>query len=187
MTLLGPSGLVLGTGPRGQVAMRIFRPKGTRLALGAPEYVSWLVAYRAGALGAHLTVLGDAGPWGPLLERLGQAGISVEASRRAPDQGYPYRPSLILGDPPPHVGPWQAHVGLVSPDDAAGRFRSADLALVTPDDEMAGHLRRAFHLTGGQLRAAAALSENQVAFTTDHRLVRVTVRPGPLEYRALFG
>lgn len=187
MSVFGPSGLLLGAGARGPVAVRLFRPRGTRVAVGAPDYVSWLVAYRAGALGAHITVLGDADPWRTLLDRLRHAGVSIETGRRAPDAGYPYRPSLVLGDPPPHVGAWQAHVGLVTPEDAPGRFRSADLALVTPDDEMAGHLRRAFSLSQGQARAAASLAENQVAAVSDHRLVRATMRPGPLEYRALFG
>ena len=76
---------------------------------------------------------------------------------------------------------------MASPEESPAPFRAADLALVTPDEEGAANLRRAFFLTGGQTRAASTLSENQVAVVSAHRLVRATVRPAPLEYRALFG
>ncbi|GAA1712821.1 hypothetical protein [Propioniferax innocua] len=187
MSVLGPSGLVLGQGPRGPVTIRLFRPHGTRIVLGAPEYVSWLVVYRAAALGVHISVTGDAEPWRSLLDRLRHTGVSVDHGPQIPDSGLPYRPSLVLGDLPPQLGPWQAHLGVASPEESPAPFRAADLALVTPDEEGAANLRRAFFLTGGQTRAASTLSENQVAVVSAHRLVRATVRPAPLEYRALFG
>ena len=187
MSVLGPSGLVLGQGPRGPVTIRLFRPRGTRVVLGAPEYVSWLVVYRAAALGAHISITGDTEPWRSLVDRLRHAGVTVDHGPQVPDSGFPYRPSLVLGEQPPQLGPWQAHIGLGSPEESLATFRAADLALVTPGEDGAANLRRAFFLTGGQMRAASALSENQVAAVSAHRLVRVTVRPAPLEYRALFG
>lgn len=182
----GPAGLVLGPGVRGPVATRLFRPKGTRVALQAPDYVGWLLVHRSAALGAHISV-GDPGPWQTLLDRIARAGASVDIGGTVPDCGLPYRPSLVLGDATGHIGPWQAHIVTVAADDALARYRAADLAIATPDEAGAEHLRRAFHLTGGQARAAQALSENQVALVSAHRLVRVTVRPGHQEYRALFG
>lgn len=50
----GPAGLLLGHGPAGPVTIRLFRPDPTRAFLCTPEWVTWLIAFRAVCLGAHV-------------------------------------------------------------------------------------------------------------------------------------
>lgn len=195
----GPSGLLLGRGPGGPVALRLFRPEPTRLYLAVPEYMRWLIAFRAVCLGAHLSVIAeDHREWLVLADTIRACGGTIDLLRdteNVPGQGRPFRPSLIIDDmdaiqPTYRLGAWQAvaHIGDPSSGKAVGELRNSDVAIVTPLDGKTGeNLRRAYALPSSQVKAASDLGETEVALASVRRLARVVVPPAPMEYRMLFG
>ena len=195
----GPSGLLLGRGPGGPVALRLFRPRPTRLYLAVPDYMRWLLAFRAMCLGAHLSVLAeDHREWLVLGHTLRACGGTIDPLRdleNVPGQGRPFRPSLVIDDmdavqPTHRLGAWQAlaRIGDPTSSKAVGELRNCDVAIVTPLDGRTGeNLRRAYALPSTQVKAASDLGETEVALASVRRLARVTVPPGPMEYRMLFG
>ncbi|WP_296139512.1 hypothetical protein [uncultured Tessaracoccus sp.] len=195
----GPSGLLLGRGPGGPVALRLFRPRPTRLYLAVPDYMRWLLAFRAMCLGAHLSVLAeDHREWLVLADTVRACGGTIDLLRdleNVPGQGRPFRPSLVIDDmdavqPTHRLGAWQAlaRIGDPTSSKAVGELRNCDVAIVTPLDGRTGeNLRRAYALPSTQVKAASDLGETEVALASVRRLARVTVPPGPMEYRMLFG
>ncbi len=120
----GPSGLVLGIGQGGPVTMRLFRSQATRLFLATPEYMTWLLAFRAMCLGAHLSVIvEDHRRWLTLADTVRACGGTIDLLRgteNIPGQGRPYRPSLIIDGmqaipPTERLGAWQSLVTLGDP------------------------------------------------------------------------
>lgn len=195
----GPSGMVIGRSNRSEVSLRLFRPDGTRIFLAAPEYATWLLVFRATSLGAHITILADeSGNWKSLAQAIQRAGGTVDlhhSPERVPGQGRPYRPSLVVDDLTGFdsgqlaVGAWQAIavVGDVSAGSAVHSLRNCDLALLGPVDAKGlDNVRRAYVLNQAQLRQAANLGQSDVALAMPRRITRVSMPPGPLEYRLLF-
>ncbi|MVA74817.1 hypothetical protein GC722_02025 [Auraticoccus sp. F435] len=200
----GPSGLLLGTtrnerGETSSLAVRLFRNRPTRVFLAVPEYVSWVLAFRCVALGAHLTVLtGDPRRWGRLVRAVTDSGGSVDLlgpDGTPPGSGRPYRPSLVLDDVAHYdgsqaaLGPWQAV--LVNENAAASgavfQLRSCDMAVVGPcDARVTENLRRAYALGPRQVRDCTALGQDEVVLAMPRRLLRVQVPPTPTEYGVLF-
>ncbi|NLE97634.1 MAG: hypothetical protein GX596_06560 [Propionibacterium sp.] len=198
VTSTGPSGLLLGRGPGGPVALRMFRPQPTRLYLAVPEYMQWLIAFRAMAIGAHISVIApDHREWLALADVVRACGGTIDLLRSTeniPGQGRPFRPSLIVDEmdavqPTHRLGAWQAvaRIGDASSNKAVGELRNSDVAIVTPLDGKTGeNLRRAYALPASQVKAASDLGETEVALASVRRLARVTVPPSPMEYRMLF-
>lgn len=195
----GPSGLVLGKGARGaEVAVRLFRPQGTRVLMDAPDYAKWLLCFRAAALGAHLSVVSeDHRPWRALAEAISRCGGTVDLLRelgKVPGAGRPYRPSLVIDDasgsdaPVGNVGPWQAVAVMesLSASSAVHSLRTSDLALVGQTDGKAiDNLRRAFVLSPTQVKIFDQL-ESSVVVAMPRKVVKVDFRPTSGEYRLLF-
>ena len=195
----GPSGLVLGIGQGGPVTMRLFRSQPTRLFLATPEYMTWLLAFRAMCLGAHLSVIvEDHRRWLTLADTVRACGGTIDLLRgteNIPGQGRPYRPSLIIDGmqaipPTERLGAWQSLVTLGDP--SAGKpvsdLRAADVALIAPmSSKAAEHLRRAYALASGQVKAVTDLEETELVVASVRRMTRVNVAPSPTEYRMLFG
>lgn len=204
MVRTGPSGLLLGTTTDAQrrtspLTVRLFRNRPTRVFLAVPEYVGWLVTYRAISLGAHLSVMAqDHRRWGRLAHAVRASGGTIDllqAGERPPGSGRPYRPSLVVDDTHDYdgsqvaLGPWQA--ALVHENAAASGaifpLRSCDMALVGPCDARVGeNLRRAYALSARQVKECAGLSENEVVLAMPRRLMRVQIPPTPTEYEVLF-
>lgn len=194
----GPSGLLLGRGPGGPVALRMFRPEPTRLYLAVPEYMRWLIAFRAMSIGAHISVIApDHREWLVLADTVRACGGTIDLLRgteNLPGQGRPFRPSLIIDDmdiiqPTHRLGAWQAvaRIGDASSNKSVGELRNSDVAIVTPLDGKTGeNLRRAYALPASQVKAASDLGETEVALASVRRLARVVVPPSPMEYRMLF-
>ena len=195
----GPAGLLLGRGPAGPVAVRLFRPEPTRVFLHAPAWVSWLVSFRAVCLGAHVSVVSsDHRPWLGLAESVRACGGTIDLLRTAddlPGRGRPYRPSLIVDEqgavtPQRRLGPWQA---LVSAGDSGAEatvsdMRNSDMCMVAPvDGRTAETLRRAYALSPQQMKQTVDLGESDLVCASVRRLVKVAAPPSPTEYRMLFG
>lgn len=194
----GPSGLLLGLGPGGPVTMRLFRPEPTRLYLAVPEYLTWLVAFRAMCVGAHLSVLAeDHRRWLVLADTVRACGGTIDILRtpdNIPGQGRPFRPSLVIDEvgavgTTSRLGAWQsvALVGDPSAARAIGELRACEMAMVSPLSPKAGeNLRRAYALQSGQVKALTDLGDGEAVLASVRRVVKVGVTPSPTEYRLLF-
>lgn len=195
----GPSGLLLGNGPGGPVTMRLFRPEPTRLYLAVPEYLTWLLAFRAMCLGAHLSVIAqDHRRWLVLADTVRACGGTIDILKtpdNVPGQGRPYRPSLIIDEADAlgantRLGAWQAVavVGDPSSSRSVGDLRACEMSMLSPLGPKAGeNLRRAYALQSGQVKAVSELDESEVVLASVRRVVKVRVPPSPTEYRMLFG
>lgn len=195
----GPSGLVLGDGPKGPVTIRLFRERGTRLVLAVPQYVTWLLAFRAISMGAHVSLLvDDPRAWHALLERIHQHGGTadlVAPGQPLPEAGRPYRPSLVIDDADRYdgarapLGPWQAVLVTadMTADSAVADLRACDMGVIAPQGETVEHMRRAYFLNQRQVRACELMADDEVMLAVPRRIVKVAVRPTPLEYQLLFG
>ncbi|MBM0239485.1 type VII secretion protein EccE, partial [Micromonospora sp. ATA32] len=143
---LGEAGLMVGANRRGgAVAVRLFRPEGTRLMLVGGVHVAQLLAMRAMALGARVVVqTGRPRVWQPFVRGVGGPGGSVPVIPPGRPvggpPGSPLRPLLLVVDAGPvpadaEPGPaWQSTLivrdELTPADvDALGR---ADLAVLQP-------------------------------------------------------
>lgn len=194
----GPSGLLLGQGAGGPVAMKLFRTEPTRVYLAVPDYLQWLLAFRAVCIGAHVSVLAeDHRPWLALADTIRSCGGTIDLLRdtgNVPGQGRPFRPSFVLDlmgavQPTRHLGAWQAVAKVADPTSsgAVGEMRNSDIAIVTGLDAKVGeHLRRAYALPSSQVKAASDLREGEVALASVRRIARVAVPPSPMEHRMLF-
>lgn len=195
----GPSGLVLGQGPGGPVTLRLFRPRATRVFLSAPEYVTWLLAFRAVCLGAHLSVVtATQRNWLPLADIIRTCGGTIDVLHtidNLPGSGRPYRPSLIIDEiggvtPQTRLGAWQALVSTSSSATAksVNEMRNSDVSIIAPvEGRTADNLRRAYALSQTQMKQATNLGETDLVLASVRRLIKVSVPPSPTEYRMLFG
>lgn len=196
----GPSGLLLGKAGKRDIALRLFRPQGTRLFLDVPDYAKWILAFRAMTLGAHLSVISeDHRAWKGLADAVVKCGGTIDLLKRAdkiPGQGRPYRPSLVIDDAVSFdasqagMGAWQAVVIIdnVSAASAVHSLRNCDMALVgNADAKGAENLRRAYVLNPTQARAFNNLDTSEMGLAMPRRSVRVNFPPTPTEYRLLFG
>jgi len=201
----GPSGLLLGEAPAtrqtegGPVTIRLFRSAPTRIVVAVPEYVTWLLAYRAISLGAHLSIVSnDLGRWQSLVQAVQASGGTVDLlgqHDQPPSAGRPYRPSLVIDDADHYdgmgtpLGSWQAALVVQSVTTSAAVFalRTCDLALMAPwDQRVAEQARRAYALTPAQVRSCNNLAENEIVVARPRRVMRVAVPPTATEYQALF-
>ncbi|MGA4506880.1 hypothetical protein ACQB6R_00915 [Propionibacteriaceae bacterium G1746] len=195
----GPSGLVLGRTNRAEVALRLFRPQGSRVFMAAPDYAVWLLVFRAFCLGAHITVIADDHRnWRSLAQTIQRCGGTIDLlgrQDRIPGQGRPYRPSLVVDDSAGFdasqvaVGAWQTIAVLadISAGSAVHSLRNCDLALLGPVDQRGlDNVRRAYVLSQAQLRQASNLGQSDVVLAMPRRMTRVSMPPSATEYRLLF-
>lgn len=194
----GLAGLVIGDGGAGPVAIRLFRPNPTRVFLAAPDYVRWLLAFRAMCLGAHLSIIAkDQRTWLTLADAVRTCGGTIDllkAESNIPGQGRPYRPSLIVDEvgaitPQRRLGAWQALVSAASGETgkSVSEMRNSDLSVIAPLEGKTGeNLRRAYALTPNQINSSATQVEGDVVLAALRRIMKVTMLPSPIEHRMLF-
>lgn len=197
----GPSGLLLGTSSTGgNVTIRLFRTRPTRVLANVPDYVKWTLAFRAATLGAHLSILTDQPrAWASLTDVIRGCGGTVDVlddATKVPGQGRAYRPSLVIDDLAKEdgsrmsLGAWQAVLIIadVSAPAALHALRTCDLSLVSPCDARAAeNLRRGYGLNASQQRQLNNLATSEVVVAMPRRVMRVALPPTPTEYRLLFG
>jgi hypothetical protein len=196
----GPSGLLLGRGDAGPVSVRLFAPRPTRVFLGAPDYLAWLLTFRCISMGAHVSIVTESGQkWQGLADAIVRCGGTVDLvarGRELPASGRPYRPSLIVDDAQAFeriqgsLGSWQAVFTIqnAAASGAVFALRNCDLALLSPADaKVQDNLRRAYSLTPRQLKRAGNLGQSEVVLAMSRRLLRLPVPPTSTEYRLLFG
>lgn len=201
----GPSGLLLGEAPStrtsdgGPVTIRLFRSGPTRIVVAVPEYVIWLLAYRAISLGAHLSIVSNNPQrWQPLVLAVQSSGGTADLlgpHDQPPSAGRPYRPSLVIDDAYHYdgmgtqLGSWQAVLVVQSVTTSAAIFalRTCDLALLAPwDQRVAEQARRAYALTPAQVKTCNNLADNEIVIARPRRVIRVVVPPTATEYQVLF-
>lgn len=200
MVRTGPSGLLIGSSNDGRpVTIRLFRPEPTRVLVSTRDYQKWILICRAVTIGAHVTIV-TATPrsWSLLVDLVRGWGGTVDVvddPAKAPGQGRPYRPSLVVDDLAQSdgvrmsMGAWQAVLILNDAASAAAihTLRACDLTLVSPcDARTAENLRRGYALTPQQVRQLNNLAENELVVAMPRRVSRVTMPPTPLEYQLLF-
>ncbi|MBM7784506.1 hypothetical protein [Tenggerimyces flavus] len=97
---LPPGGVVLGSGQDGVLVVRLFRAQPVRLCIHSAGQLAQLIAYRAMALGAHVTVVTDTvSAWSRLVQSVprGPAWFTVlPAGSRVTATGTITRPSLVI-------------------------------------------------------------------------------------------
>ncbi|WP_020574942.1 hypothetical protein [Actinopolymorpha alba] len=157
---LPAAGLVLGSGQAGALVVRLFRSDPVRLCVISAGQLAQLIAYRALAVGAHVTVVTDAvAAWGRLVSAVprGPSWLTVlPTGARVTATGTLARPSLVVDATRDHnalprweQGDWQTFVCVQSglqPSDEA-RMRSYDLLITQQLDAAAADVaRRGFGL-----------------------------------------
>jgi hypothetical protein len=190
---LPPAGLVLGSGQAGALVVRLFRSDPVRICVVSGGQLAQLIAYRALAVGAHVTVVTDAvAAWGRLVSAVprGPAWLTVlPTGARVTAAGSLSRPSLVIDATRDHQalprweqGAWQTFVSVQSDLEPAdeSRLRSSDLLVAQRLEPAAADVaRRGFGLAkdragwltqmpNGVLAVAAAgqLAFGQLALST---------------------
>ncbi len=196
----GPSGLVLGQGEFGPVALRLFNAGPTRVLISAPDYVKWVVVFRATGLGAQVNIITeDPSAWEALAEVVLSCGGSINVGsgiNELPDAGRPYRPSLVVVDSTSvdgsqiRMGPWQSLLMVADASLASTihLLRNCDVSLISlSDDKTKENLRRAYALSRQQLTILDRLETSELVVAMAHRAMKVDVPPTQTEYCLLFG
>jgi ESX secretion system protein EccE len=183
---LPPAGLVLGFDRSNALVVRLFRSDPVRICVVSVGQLAQLIAYRALAVGAHVTVVTDAvAAWSRLVSAVprGPAWLTVlPTGARVSATGSLARPSLVVDATRDHQalprweqGDWQTFVSVQSTLEPADetRLRTYDLLVAQRLDEGAADVaRRGFGLAkdraswltqmpGGVVGVAAA---GQLAF-----------------------
>lgn len=163
---LPAAGLVLGSGPEGALVVRLFRSDPVRICVVSLGQLAQLIAYRALAVGAHVTVVTDAvAAWSRLVSAVprGPSWLTVlPTGARVTATGSLARPSLVVDATRDHQalprweqGDWQTFVSVQSDLETSDevRLRSYDLLiaqrLAPPAAEVA---RRGFGLAKDRAR-----------------------------------
>ena len=158
--VLPPAGLVLGSGQSGALVVRLFRSDPVRMCVVSAGQLAQLIAFRALAVGAHVTVVTDAvAAWGRLVSAVprGPAWLTVlPTGARVTAGGSLARPSLVVDATRDHQalprweqGDWQTFVCVQSDLEPADetRLRSYDLLVTQRLEPAASEVaRRGFGL-----------------------------------------
>jgi hypothetical protein len=157
---LPPAGLVLGSGNAGSLVVRLFRSDPVRICVVSVGQLAQLIAYRALAVGAHVTVVTDAvAAWGRLVSAVprGPSWLTVlPTGARVTASGSLARPSLVVDATRDHQalprweqGDWQTFMSVQANLEVSdeARLRSYDLLISQRLEPAAAELaRRGFGL-----------------------------------------
>lgn len=189
-----PAGVRIGMRRDRPMALRLFRPQGTRVAVLASAVPAQLLAMRAAAVGATVRVQSPRPQaWGPVL-RHGATVSIVPPGAGLPPPGTLHAPVLIVDDRPTEVGglgdagPWQCHLdirALMSPSDL-GAVAHADVLIVGQvSAAIADALAATMGLSMSLIGQLAALGPGSVALVARGTLTYVDLDPSQAEGQLL--
>lgn len=198
--LTPPSGLVLGADRRRDpVAVRLFAPEPTRVALVGGAWPAYLVVLRALALGARITVVtADPANWaafgGWAASGPGDQVTVLGGEQPLALVGTPQRPALIVYDlgvagprAAAHVGPWQSQLTVLRRLDrpGVGVVQESSLTLLQRLDATEALIAgSALRLPPHSGRFLQVMADDMLAVVADSadRYIWVTPTPTELQY-----
>jgi hypothetical protein len=197
---LPPAGLVLGSGQAGALVIRLFRAEPVRVCVVSAGQLAQLIAYRAVALGAHVTVVTDAvAGWTRLVQAVprGPQWLTVlPTGSRVTATGSLLRPSLVIDATSDHQAlprweqsNWQTFVSVQPSLDAADETELRTYNLVVTQQlapPAAEAVRRAFGLAPDRAGWLTQMPAGVVAVATAGQLAFGQLQASSLEQR-LFG
>jgi hypothetical protein len=186
------SGVHLGAGRSGPIALRMFRRAGTRIAVVGAPGAAQLLAVRAASGGTPVLVMTSRERvWSPALAHGPQCRITAPARGAAQSSA---TPAVIVDDRPEErrglgeVGPWQCRIDVRTP------LEPAELASLSPADavllgrttaELAAALAVAFGVAPAHPAHLTSLVDGRIAVVRRGALDYVTLDPTPAEASVL--
>lgn len=189
-----PAGIRIGMRRDRPMALRLFRPQGTRVAVLASAVPAQLLAMRAAAVGATVRVQSPRPQaWGPVLRHGATVSIAPPGAG-LPPPGTLHAPVLVVDDRPTEVGglgdagPWQCHLdirALMSPADL-GAVAHADVLVVGQvSAAIADALAATMGLSMSLIGQLAALGPGSVALVARGTITYVNLDPSQAEAQLL--
>jgi hypothetical protein len=185
-----PGGLRIGSRGARPMWLRLFRPRGTRVAVFASAVPAQVLAMRAVSAGATVRVQSPRPQaWGPVL----QHGVNVSVAPSGaglPPPGTLSAPVLIVDDRPTETsglgdaGPWQCRVDIraVMSSSDLGRLASADMLIVGQlGAATAGVLARMMGVPASMCGSLTTLEPGSVALVARGTVQCVALDPSPAE------
>jgi hypothetical protein len=185
------SGVQLGVGQAGAIALRLFRVSGTRLVLASRVLPAQLIAIRTATAGTPVQVVTSRPQlWEPLLQR--DAGLHVVSPSevRQPAGG----PTLLIDDRPAEARgpgetrPWQCRLDIRSQWTPAelGSFAHSDVAVFGAiPAEVTGMVAATFGLPARATEPLGRLDAGSFGILRRGRIEYVSLNPTPAEGRVL--
>ena len=189
-----PAGLRIGSDGERPTFLRLFRPRGTRVAVLASAMPAQLLAMRAASAGAMVRVQSPRPQaWGPVLQH--GANVSVAPPGAGlPPPGTLSAPVLIVDDRPTeasglgNAAPWQCRLDIRAVMSASdlGRLGSADVLIVGQlGAATAGVLARIMALPESVSGSLTILGPGSVALVAKGTIHYVVLDPSPAEGQLL--
>ncbi|MEO8888633.1 MAG: hypothetical protein ABI301_06210 [Jatrophihabitantaceae bacterium] len=186
------SGVHLGAGQAGPVALRLFRRTGTRIAVIGTVEAAQLIAVRAATAGAGVLVMTRRdGLWSAAVGSGPDSGISAPGPVAGPLAG---RPGVIIDDRPEEsrsvgeVGAGQCRVDVRQPQTSAelASFANADAVLLgRMSAELAAAIPAIFGVAPAHPAHLTSLADGTIAVVRRGALDYVTLDPTPAEAQLL--
>ena len=189
-----PSGIRIGMRRELPVALRLFRPQGTRVAVLASAVPAQLLAMRASSVGATIRVQSPRPQaWGAVVRH----GLDVSVAPPGagfPPPGTPHAPVLVVDDRPLEVGglgdagPWQCRLDIravTSPSDL-GAIGHADVLIFGQlSSAVATALAAMMGLNMSMIGQLSAMGPESVALVSRGQVAYVALDPSPAERQLL--
>lgn len=181
-----PAGVRIGMRRDRPVALRLFRPQGTRVAVLAGAVPAQVLAMRAASVGATVRVQSPRPQaWGPVLRHGANVSIAPPGAG-LPPPGMLHAPVLVVDDRPTEVGglgdagPWQCRLdirALMAPSDL-GAVAHADVLVVGQvSAAVADALAATMGLPMSLIGQLTALGPGSVALVARGAIMYVTLDP----------
>jgi hypothetical protein len=182
------SGVHIGAGQAGPVALRLFRRTGTRVAVVGSVEAAQLIAIRAATAGAAVLVMtGREAMWSAAIAHGLDSRLTPPASGSGQLAG---TPGVIIDDRPEEsrgvgeIGPWQCRVDVRIPQTSSelASFGNADAVLLgRVSAELAAAIPSIFGVAPAHPAHLTSLADGTIAVVRRGALDYVTLDPTPAE------
>lgn len=189
-----PAGIRIGMRRERPMALRLFRPQGTRVAVLAGAVPAQLVAMRAASVGVAVRVQSPRPQaWGPVLRHGANVSIAPPGAG-LPPPGTLHAPVLVVDDRPTEVGglgdagPWQCRLdirALMAPSDLGTVAHADVLVMGQVSAAIADALGATMGLSMSLLGQLTALGPGDVALVARGAISYVTLDPSREEAQLL--